>query len=187
MLKSTHTEREREREREIERKRGPTKVSILSLLIIHTIARQNINMRQGDRGIKRECYLSSIMLLYIVHLIVLQVSTGQFLVEGEKEALEGKDTVYFTLTAERNHKEGSAEQTHFRLAESQFYRLLSGPNKSLLFPFYFSFLSLYLSLHLSLSFQFISHSSAFYFSFLSLSLCISLSLNTQKWKGNVSQ
>ena len=118
------------------------------------------------------------MLLYIVNLIVLQVSSGQFLVEGEKEALEGKDTVYFTLTAERNHKEGSAEQTHFRLAESQFYRLLSGPNKSLLFPFYFSFLSLYLSLHLSLSFHFISHSSAFYFSFLSLSLCISLSLST---------
>uniref|UniRef100_A0A8B8BMY6 Poly [ADP-ribose] polymerase n=1 Tax=Crassostrea virginica TaxID=6565 RepID=A0A8B8BMY6_CRAVI len=57
-----------------------------------------------------------------------QVSSDQFLVEGEKEALEGKDTVYFTLTAERNHKEGSAEQTHFRLAESQFYRLLSGPN-----------------------------------------------------------
>uniref|UniRef100_A0A8B8BUY0 Poly [ADP-ribose] polymerase n=1 Tax=Crassostrea virginica TaxID=6565 RepID=A0A8B8BUY0_CRAVI len=57
-----------------------------------------------------------------------QVSSGQLLVEGEKEALEGKDTVYFTLTAERNHKEGSAEQTHFRLAESQFYRLLSGTN-----------------------------------------------------------
>ena len=136
-------------------------------------------MRQGDRGIKRECYLSSIMLLYIVNLIVLQVSSGQFLVEGEKEALEGKDTVYFTLTAERNHKEGSAEQTHFRLAESQFYRLLSGTNNKslLLFSFNFSFLSLFLSLHLSLSFQFISHSSAFYFSFLSLSLCISLSLS----------
>ena len=117
------------------------------------------------------------MLLYIVNLTVLQVSSGQLLVEGEKEALEGKDTVYFTLTAERNHKEGSAEQTHFRLAESQFYRLLSGPNKSLLFPFYFSFLSLYLSLHLSLSFQFISHSSAFYFSFLSLSLSLYLSLS----------
>ena len=46
--------------------------------------------------------------------------------EGEKEALEGKTTVYFDLFAERAHKEGSAEQMHFRLAESQFYRLLSG-------------------------------------------------------------
>lgn len=57
-----------------------------------------------------------------------QVSSGLLLVEGEKEALEGTKTVYFKLMAERNHKEGSAEQTHFRLAESQFYRLLSGTN-----------------------------------------------------------
>ncbi|XP_021350786.1 uncharacterized protein LOC110448723 isoform X2 [Mizuhopecten yessoensis] len=57
-----------------------------------------------------------------------QVSTGLLLVEGEKEALEGKKTVYFTLQAERSYKEGSADQTHFRLAESQFYRLLSGPS-----------------------------------------------------------
>ena len=106
-----------------------------------------------------------------------QVSSGQLLVEGEKEALEGKDTVYFTLTAERNHKEGSAEQTHFRLAESQFYRLLSGTNNwSLLFPFYFSFLSLYLSLLFFLSFQFISHSSLCILFFTSLSLSLSLSL-----------
>ena len=48
--------------------------------------------------------------------------------EGEKEALEGKTTVYFDLFAERAHKEGSAEQMHFRLAESQFYRLLTGYN-----------------------------------------------------------
>ena len=46
--------------------------------------------------------------------------------EGEKEAIEGKTTVYFDLFAERAHKEGSAEQMHFRLAESQFYRLLTG-------------------------------------------------------------
>ena len=123
-----------------------------------------------------------------------QVSSGQLLVEGEKEALEGKDTVYFTLTAERNHKEGSAEQTHFRLAESQFYRLLSGTNNKslLLFSFNFSFLSLFLFLHLSLSFMFMlitSHSSLspFYFSLLSLSLILSFSLNIQKRKENVSQ
>lgn len=48
------------------------------------------------------------------------------LVEGEKEALEGKTTVYFPLFPERVYKEGSAAQIHFRLAESQFYRLLSG-------------------------------------------------------------
>lgn len=59
-----------------------------------------------------------------------QVSSGLLLVEGEKEALEGTKTKYFKLMAERNHKEGSAEQTHFRLAESQFYRLLSGTNSN---------------------------------------------------------
>lgn len=46
--------------------------------------------------------------------------------DGEKEAIEGKTTVYFDLFAERAYKEGSANQMHFRLAESQFYRLLSG-------------------------------------------------------------
>ncbi|XP_060085829.1 uncharacterized protein LOC132565212 [Ylistrum balloti] len=59
-----------------------------------------------------------------------QVSTGLLLVEGEKEALEGNKTVYFSMKAERSYKEGSADQTHFRLAESQFYRLLSGPGAS---------------------------------------------------------
>ncbi|XP_033761484.1 uncharacterized protein LOC117343249 [Pecten maximus] len=59
-----------------------------------------------------------------------QVSTGLLLVEGEKEALEGSKTVHFSLQAERAYKEGSADQTHFRLAESQFYRLLSGPGAS---------------------------------------------------------
>ncbi|XP_052245568.1 uncharacterized protein LOC127854544 [Dreissena polymorpha] len=45
--------------------------------------------------------------------------------EGEKEALEGKEVKYFDLYPERSYKEGSAAQTHFRLAESQFYRLLN--------------------------------------------------------------
>ncbi|KAK3108084.1 hypothetical protein FSP39_000847 [Pinctada imbricata] len=54
-----------------------------------------------------------------------EVNKGILFVEGEKEALEGTKTVYFTLQAERSYKEGSAAQTHFRLAESQFYRLLS--------------------------------------------------------------
>lgn len=55
-----------------------------------------------------------------------QVSTGLLLMDGEKEALEGAEVKYFELVAERQYKEGSAAQTHFRLAESQFYRLLSG-------------------------------------------------------------
>ncbi len=54
----------------------------------------------------------------------LQVNTGLLLVEGEQEALKGKKTVYFSLTAERTYKEESADQMHYRLAESQFYRLL---------------------------------------------------------------
>jgi aprataxin and PNK-like factor len=48
------------------------------------------------------------------------------LMEGEKEAMDGNKIVYFDLFPERNYKEGSAAQTHFRLAESQFYRLISG-------------------------------------------------------------
>lgn len=55
-----------------------------------------------------------------------QVNKGILLVDGEKEALEGTKTVYFQLKAERNFVEGSADQMHFRLAESQFYRLMSG-------------------------------------------------------------
>ncbi|KAL5007522.1 hypothetical protein ScPMuIL_016328 [Solemya velum] len=57
-----------------------------------------------------------------------EINSGILLVDGEKEALEGKKTTYFSLQAERQFKEGSADQTHFRLAESQFYRLLSGPH-----------------------------------------------------------
>ena len=48
------------------------------------------------------------------------------MMDGEKEALEKEEVRYFSLMPERNYKEGSAAQTHFRLAESQFYRLLSG-------------------------------------------------------------
>lgn len=54
------------------------------------------------------------------------MNTGTLLVDGEKEALDGTTTKYFPLVAERSYKEGSADQVHFRLAESQFYRLLSG-------------------------------------------------------------
>ncbi len=46
--------------------------------------------------------------------------------DGEKDAMEGTAVKYFSLVAERAYKEGSAGQVHFRLAESQFYRLLSG-------------------------------------------------------------
>ncbi|XP_070565989.1 uncharacterized protein [Ptychodera flava] len=50
---------------------------------------------------------------------------GMPLVPGETEALAGNKVVYFPLFAEREYKEGSANQVHFRLAESQFYRLLA--------------------------------------------------------------
>jgi hypothetical protein len=63
--------------------------------------------------------------------------------EGEEEILKGTKTKYFELFPERNYKQGkwmkdfhevklfsywigSAAEVHFRLAESQFYRLLSG-------------------------------------------------------------
>lgn len=55
-----------------------------------------------------------------------EVNKGILLVEGENEAIDGDKTVYFPLFAERDYKEGSAAQIHFRLAESQFYRLLTG-------------------------------------------------------------
>ncbi|KAH9487761.1 hypothetical protein Btru_069049 [Bulinus truncatus] len=42
------------------------------------------------------------------------------------EALTKDTTTYFSLYPERAYKEGSASQIHFRLAESQFYRLLTG-------------------------------------------------------------
>ena len=58
-----------------------------------------------------------------------QVNTGLLLVEGEKEAMEKDMVKYFDLLAERSYKEGSASQVHFRLAESQFYRLLTGPGQ----------------------------------------------------------
>ncbi len=63
--------------------------------------------------------------------------------EGEEEVLKGTETKYFELFPERSYKQGRSIQTfhevklfssligsaagvHFRLAESQFYRLLSG-------------------------------------------------------------
>ncbi|XP_005100639.1 uncharacterized protein LOC101862421 [Aplysia californica] len=56
-----------------------------------------------------------------------QLNSGLLLMEGEEEAMKKNTTTYFELVAERSYKEGSASQFHFRLAESQFYRLLSGP------------------------------------------------------------
>jgi hypothetical protein len=62
--------------------------------------------------------------------------------EGEEEILKGTHVKYFELFPERSYKQGiffhdknyssnfisigSAAEVHFRLAESQFYRLLSG-------------------------------------------------------------
>ncbi|XP_071112947.1 protein mono-ADP-ribosyltransferase PARP14-like isoform X2 [Haliotis cracherodii] len=45
------------------------------------------------------------------------------MVKGEKEAMSGTKTSYFSLKPERTFK-GNAEDLHFRTAESQFYRLL---------------------------------------------------------------
>ncbi|XP_070211703.1 uncharacterized protein [Littorina saxatilis] len=59
-----------------------------------------------------------------------EVNKGILLVEGEEEAMKGDKTVYFPLVPERDYKEGSADQIHFRLAESQFYRLISGAGLS---------------------------------------------------------
>ena len=53
------------------------------------------------------------------------------LMEGETEAQNGHEVKYFDLVAERSYKEGSAAQAHFRLAESQFYRLLAGTQAGL--------------------------------------------------------
>jgi aprataxin and PNK-like factor len=48
------------------------------------------------------------------------------MMEGEEEALKHDAIKYYALYPERAYKEGSAAQLHFRLAESQFYRLVSG-------------------------------------------------------------
>ena len=61
--------------------------------------------------------------------MLMQISKGGLLMKGEKEALEGNKVVYFDLYPKRSYSEGSAAETHFRLAESQFYRLTSGQGK----------------------------------------------------------
>ena len=45
-----------------------------------------------------------------------QLERGQLMVEGEREALDKDDLNYLPLFAEREYKEGSAAQMHFRLA-----------------------------------------------------------------------
>lgn len=55
-----------------------------------------------------------------------KVTEGALLMEGEEEILKGTAVKYFELFPERSYKQGSAAEVHFRLAESQFYRLLSG-------------------------------------------------------------
>ncbi|BFZ18603.1 hypothetical protein BsWGS_21642 [Bradybaena similaris] len=55
-----------------------------------------------------------------------QMNSGLLMVDGEEEALKKSKTTYFRLLPERAYKEGSASQIHFRLAESQFYRLMTG-------------------------------------------------------------
>ncbi|CAF3723235.1 unnamed protein product [Rotaria sordida] len=55
-----------------------------------------------------------------------KITEGALLMEGEEEVLKGTHVKYFELFPERSYKQGSAAEVHFRLAESQFYRLLSG-------------------------------------------------------------
>ncbi|XP_059146071.1 uncharacterized protein LOC131933308 [Physella acuta] len=61
-----------------------------------------------------------------------QLNNGLLMLEGEEEALKLTTTTYFPLWPERAYKEGSASQIHFRLAESQFYRLLTGDAASVI-------------------------------------------------------
>ncbi|XP_015780188.1 PREDICTED: uncharacterized protein LOC107358070 [Acropora digitifera] len=58
-----------------------------------------------------------------------RLERGHLMIEGEKEALDKDDLCFFPLYAEREYKEGSAAQMHFRLAESQFYRLVDTTDK----------------------------------------------------------
>lgn len=55
-----------------------------------------------------------------------KISDRKLFMRGEKEALDGNTVKYFDLYPVRSYEEGSAAQTHFRLAESQFYRLMAG-------------------------------------------------------------
>ena len=50
-----------------------------------------------------------------------QLEKGHLMVEGEEEALNNDDLCYFPLFAEREYKEGSADQMHFRLAGEDWY------------------------------------------------------------------
>lgn len=51
-----------------------------------------------------------------------QLERGQLMVDGEKEVLDKDQLHYFPLFAEREYKEGSAAQMHFRLAGKLLYR-----------------------------------------------------------------
>ncbi|CAF0731653.1 unnamed protein product [Adineta steineri] len=61
-----------------------------------------------------------------VEQLQTKITEGSLLMEGEEEVLKGTTVKYFELFPERKYKQGSADEVHFRLAESQFYRLLSG-------------------------------------------------------------
>ncbi|UJR36762.1 hypothetical protein I4U23_029477 [Adineta vaga] len=61
-----------------------------------------------------------------VEQLQTKITEGTLLMEGEEEILKGTKVKYFELFPERSYKQGSAAEVHFRLAESQFYRLLSG-------------------------------------------------------------
>ncbi|CAF3814910.1 unnamed protein product [Rotaria sordida] len=59
-------------------------------------------------------------------LMIEKISVDVLFMEHEEEILKSTDVKYFELLSERNYKQGSVAEVHFRLAESQFYRLLSG-------------------------------------------------------------
>ncbi|ELT91186.1 hypothetical protein CAPTEDRAFT_207715 [Capitella teleta] len=58
-----------------------------------------------------------------------EVNKGVLLMDGEEEALKADAVKYYSLVPERAYKEGSAAQLHFRLAESQFYRLIDATSQ----------------------------------------------------------
>lgn len=61
--------------------------------------------------------------------VLSQLERGHLMIDGEQEALDKDDLCYFPLFTEREYKGGSAAQMHFRLAESQFYRLVDTTDK----------------------------------------------------------
>jgi len=59
-----------------------------------------------------------------LEMLRLKLDGNLLMVNGEEEAMRGDAIKYFPLYPKRKFREDSASDVHFRLAESQFYRLL---------------------------------------------------------------